>query len=87
MDETYETGCSYLAVEFLEEGRLQLASTVVIGMVALEYLVHTFEEKRPEAVKRPVVFHIRSHMSCVVVIGSDNRGTIQLMTDHAVSTA
>jgi hypothetical protein len=62
----------------LEEGRLQLALSVVVGVERLEDSVQALEEECPEIVKWAKVMCTISDMSCVMVVWLDNTGSIEL---------
>ncbi len=65
-------------MKFTEEGTLYLTSLVIVGRIALENLVHAFEDERPELLQGPVVENEVTCVRGVVMVGSDDVRAVQL---------
>lgn len=73
---THSTVQAHRSVEFSEKRRLNLPAFVVVGSIALQYLVQPFEQKRPEPTKGSVVADKVGSVSSVMMIRSNDLWSI-----------
>ena len=72
-------------MELPEEGRLKLTTGVVCAVIALQDLVDTFEDKRPELSKGPVVESEVAGMRRIMMIRPEDATTVYLVGTLTVS--
>ncbi len=65
-----------------KERTFDLTTSVVVGFVSLENLVHALKEKGPELSKRAIVELEVACVSCIVMIGFHHTWAIQLQDRH-----
>lgn len=73
---TYNARLLDCAVKLAKERCFKLSSCVICRLVTLQYLVDPFEQKGPEAVKRPKILHALLYVSAVMVIGAYDIRTV-----------
>jgi hypothetical protein len=75
---TYQLACLTSLLELTEEGHIQLALSVVVGVERLEDSVQMLEEECPEIVKWAKVTCTISDMSRIMVVWVNNTRSIEL---------
>lgn len=72
-------------MKLAKESSFKLAVPVIIGSIALQYLIEPLKEKCPETIYRTIISNESGNMGSIVVIGLDDVVSIQLVISCRVS--